>query len=130
MHMATTILALRNSQAIKVTLNGTQEQIGSPHPILEFSVYLDGVLIGSGTGRDELDKALGALREILDAELLKELASSIIEIASSGNPCDLLAKSGRGGLMFCEAEDYDRHGEKAFIYAEDFLLERRRRPET
>lgn len=128
MHVTAVIRARRVSELVRISLDGLRTEYEDAHAKLDFEVYLDGVLIGSGSSRDELDKALGALREIMDDELLKELGSSLVELAFQAEPSELIARSGRAGIMLCEAAEYDRRGEKAFVYASDFLLDRQPKP--
>lgn len=126
MNSAIVVRAQRNSPLVRIIVNGEWAAIEDLHPDLEFEVYLDGVLIGSGVGRDELDRALGGLKEIMDDGSLAELASAILELYAEGKRTELIATSAKEKLMLGEIEDCDLRGPGVLRYAEDFLLERQR----
>jgi len=124
MNISVVVRARSNSPLIVISIDGHLIEIEDPHPEMEFEVYLDGALVGSGVGRDQLDNALLGLRSILNAARLKELASYLVQFSVEDKPVELLATFEDAGLMFCDRQNYDSLGPNAFGYAEDFMLER------
>lgn len=125
MHVSVIVQAYQASESVRITFNGPHLSSAGEHPVLKFAVYLDGALVASGSGREDLDRALGALRELIDRELLRKLASLLLELAVLG-PFDVMAKEGRAGLMVCETGELELRGAEAFQYFDDFILERGR----
>ncbi|MFK0382450.1 hypothetical protein [Agrobacterium sp. NPDC090273] len=122
--MTVVIRADRDDRFVTINFDGILIDVENENPDIEFEVYLGGMCIGNGTGRDALDKALAGLRVIMDRELLKKLADAIFRLNADGGEAVFLANSGKAGLMLCEGPDYDRLGVDAFEYASDFLLRR------
>ncbi|MBD8687234.1 MULTISPECIES: hypothetical protein [unclassified Rhizobium] len=63
--MTVVIEADPDDQYLTINLDGEPEEVLNEHQGIRFAVYdSDGLLIGSGTSREELDTALGQLRVI------------------------------------------------------------------
>lgn len=75
---------------IVVVIDGKIEYTENATPNFEFSVQVDGKIIATGKGRDELDKALGLAREIeirtqVNVDDLLKLLQTLIELGYNGS---------------------------------------------
>jgi len=75
---------------IVVIIDGKIEYAENTTPNFEFSVQVDGEIIATGKGRDELDKALGLARAIkirrqVNVDDLSNFLQTIVELGYTGS---------------------------------------------